>query len=93
MAQRPVNEPAEMTTSKLPRRALLPCFWWTSLKVPAARTSPFSGVFLCQEKQHLPFDMDRDHSPALLKALYRLKGGTKQLGHLALRLSKPASDI
>jgi hypothetical protein len=53
----------------------------------------FSGGFLCEEKQDLPFDMDRNLSPALLKALYGLQGRTKQPGHLALRLSKCASDI
>lgn len=54
---------------------------------------PFSGVFLCEEKQGLPFYMGGNLSPALLKALHGLQGSTKQLGHLALRLSKFASNM
>ena len=93
MTYRPVDEPAEVTTLKLPRRALLPGFYWALFNVPTGLMRTFSGGFLCQEKQHLPFDMDRNLSPALLKALYGLEGRTKQLGHLALSLSKSASDI
>lgn len=54
---------------------------------------PFSGVLLCEEKQHMSLDMGGNLSPALLKALHGLQGSTKQLGYLALRLSKSASDM
>ena len=53
----------------------------------------FSDVYLCQEIQDLPLDMDRNLSPALLKALYGLEGCTEQLGHLTLCFSKSASDM
>jgi hypothetical protein len=93
MTYRPVDKPAEMPALKLPRRALLPCFYRAVFNIPAGLMRTFSGGFLCQEKQHLPFDMDRNLSPALLKALYSLEGCTEQLGHLTLRLSEYASDI
>ena len=92
-AYRPVDEPAQVPALKLPGRALFPGFHRAFFNIPARPVPLFSSVLLGEEKQHLPLDVGGNFPPALLKALHCLQGNTKQLCHLALRLSKSAPDM
>ena len=45
-------------------------------------------ILSADQKQQLPFNMDRNISPALLIAVNGLDGGTEQLSHLSLCFSQ-----
>ena len=80
-----INKPAEVADPELPCRAGLPLLPRAFKDFPAG--AKFSARLLLhrQQEEHLPFGMDRDLSPALLKGLDRPDGYSQQLSQGALR--------
>jgi hypothetical protein len=72
-----IYEPAEMTHSKLPCRAGFPLLPRAFQDLPAGAKFPARLLLHSQQEEHLPFDMDRDFSPTLLKCLNRPDGDSQ----------------
>ena len=88
MTYGPVDEPAQITQFKFPRRAVLFAFPGAVLRRPAFLFSPsVSGMDSRENEQELPLNMRGHFSPSLLKALYGLEGCAKKLGSLELGLA------
>jgi hypothetical protein len=73
LADRSVNEPAEMPELEFPRRTLafLLDRAFSYAPAPVIRSTP--RIAVSEKKQHLSLDMNRNFSTALLKALYSLE--------------------
>jgi hypothetical protein len=72
-----IYEPAEMTHLKLPCRAGLPLWPGAFQDLPAGAKFPARLLLHSQQEKHLPFDMDRDPPPTLLKGLNRPNGDSQ----------------
>jgi hypothetical protein len=92
LADRSVDEPAEMPELEFPRRTLafLLNRAFSYVPAPAFRSPP--RIAVSEKKQHLSLDMNRDFSPALFKALHSFKRSSQQLRHLFLGLVQLASN-
>jgi len=76
------HKPAEMSALEIPCRAfLLDC---AELFFPTRSKSFFSSTLINQQEKDLPLDMTRYCPPALLIAVYRFKGSSKELGYFFL---------
>jgi hypothetical protein len=92
MADGPVDEPAQMADLELPGRATLSRLRRALKYGPTFRSLP-GGFCVGEQEEELPFDVDGDLSPALLKALDGLEGGSQDLGQLLLGFSQLGPDI
>jgi hypothetical protein len=92
-ADGPVNEPAQMSCVKFPRRALLSRFFGAAPYAPTG-----TGLFVLRrlqnhEKQYLTFRGYRNVAPSLLEALYGFGRGAQELGHLSLGFSQMVPNV
>ena len=85
LADRSIDEPAKISSIKLPCGAILPVLCGTSARQPAGLDLLRSAAFQCQNKEDLAFDMHRNVPPALFETLNGFRRNAQDLCHLALR--------
>ncbi len=93
LADGPIDEPADMPESEFPCRTLAFLFNGTLSYVPAPALCTTRRIAVSEKKQRLSLDMNRNWSPALLKALHSFKRSSQQLGHLFLGLAQLSSNL
>lgn len=81
---RPVDEPAEVSHSKLPGRTGLPEVRRAFADLPAGADVPLKLLLPCRQKKHLALDERRDLPPSLLEALHGADRGSQEISHLLL---------
>ena len=80
------HKPAEMSALEFPSRAfLLDC---AEFFFPTRSKRFFSSTLINQQEKDLPLDMARYCPPALLIAVYRFKGSSKELSQFFLSFLK-----
>jgi len=93
LADSPGDEPAKGPRAKLPCGATVSLLGGASLDLPARvgflRCVPPPEV----EKEHLPFHMGRDGSPALFVTVHGLEGGAEKCGNLFLGLVQGLAQV
>jgi hypothetical protein len=70
---RSIDEPAEMPELKFPGRTPASLLSRTFSHIPAAELRSTRRIVVSKKKQHLPFDVYGNFSPALFKALHSFK--------------------
>jgi hypothetical protein len=93
LADRAIDKPAQMPTSKLPCRTVSSHLPRTLLYHPTGRTPLLMGSLSGQEKEHLSFGIGRNVSPSLLETLYGFGRNPQELCHFALAFSQMASNL
>jgi hypothetical protein len=93
LANRSVDEPAEMPRPELPCRAILSSLHRAFFDQPTGSMSIRKGLLQGKKQQRLAFGMDRYLSQALLKALDGSDGYAQQLGHLFLGFPQNMPDF
>jgi hypothetical protein len=87
-AYRPVDEPAEVSGSEFPSRALSLALWGT-LSCHPASLAAFPGFLqFRKQKKDLSFRVNRNFSPSLLIAMNGFDGCPQKISHLLLGLTQ-----
>jgi hypothetical protein len=93
LANRSVDEPAEMSRPEFPCRAILSSFHRAFFDQPTRPMSIREGLLQGKKQQRLAFGMDRYLSQTLLKALDGSDGYAQQLGRLFLGFPQDMPDF
>jgi hypothetical protein len=93
LANRSVDEPAEMSRPELPCRAILSSLHRAFFDQPTGPMSIREGLLQGKKQQRLAFGMDRYLSQTLLKALNGSDGYAQKLGHLFLGFPQDMPDF
>jgi hypothetical protein len=80
-----IDKPAKLACLKLPCGACFFLFGRAFFNGPARFLGLIGASSSGEQKKHLPFNMRRHGSPALLVAVYGLDGYPQKLRHLLLR--------
>jgi hypothetical protein len=89
LADRPIDEPADVPGSEFPGRAGFSGLGYATSNLPAGSSIFIPSIFHGHQKKHLPLNVHRDFPPSLFEALNRPERYTEELGHLFLGFSKP----
>ncbi len=89
LADRPIDEPADVPRSEFPGRAGFSGWGRATSNLPAGSSIFITSIFHSRQKKQLPLNVHRNLPPSLFEALNRPERYTEELGHLFLGFSKP----
>ncbi len=86
LADRPIDEPADVPRSEFPGRAGFSGWGRATSNLPAGSSIFITSIFHSRQKKQLPLNVHRNLPPSLFEALNRPERYTEELGHLFLGL-------